>query len=71
VLVVLNGCESWALSMRETHRLKVFDYRVLKKILELNKDEATGEWRRLHDRELYNLYSSPNVNLTIKARKMR
>jgi hypothetical protein len=62
---------SWSLTMRETHRLKVFDYRALKKILELKKDEATGEWRRLHDRELYNLYSSPNINLAIKARKIR
>ena len=57
--------------MRETHRLKVFDYRLLRKILEPKKDEATGEWRRLRDRELYNLYSSPNDNLANKARKMR
>ena len=57
--------------MRETHRLKVFDYRVLRKILGLERDEATGEWRRLHNRELYDLYSSPNVNHAITSRKMR
>ena len=59
------------LSMRETRRLKVFDYRVLRKILEPKKDEATGEWKRLHDRQLYDLYSSPNINHAITARKIR
>ena len=59
------------LSMRETRRLKVFDYRVLRKILEPKKDEATGEWKRLHDRQLYDLYFSPNINHAITARKIR
>jgi len=59
------------LSMRETRRLKVFDYRVLRKILEPKTDEATGEWKRLHDRQLYDLYSSPNINHAITARKIR
>jgi len=57
--------------MRETRRLKVFDYRVLRKILEPKTDEATGEWKRLHDRQLYDLYSSPNINHAITARKIR
>ena len=57
--------------MRETRRLKVFDYRVLRKILEPKTDEATGEWKRLHDRQLYDLYFSPNINHAITARKIR
>jgi hypothetical protein len=57
--------------MRETHRLKVFSYRILRNILESARDEATGEWRRLHNRELYDPYSSSKVNHAITARKMR
>jgi hypothetical protein len=57
VPVVFYECEFCSFTTRETHELKVFDYRVLRKILEPEKDEATGEWRRLHDRELYDLYS--------------
>jgi hypothetical protein len=57
--------------MRETHWLKLSDYRVLRKILEPERDEATGEWRRLHNIELYDLYFSPNINHAITASKMR
>jgi hypothetical protein len=71
VPVVLYGCESWSLTIRETHRLKVFDYRLLRKILEPERDETTGEWRRIHNRELNDLYSSPNINHAISSRKMR
>jgi hypothetical protein len=54
--VVLYGCETWSLAMREEHRLRVFEYRVLRRIFEPKRDEVTGEWRKLHSEELHNLY---------------
>jgi hypothetical protein len=59
--VVLYGCETSSLTIREEHRLRVFENRVLKKIFGQKRDEATGEWRKLHDEELHILYSSPNT----------
>jgi hypothetical protein len=59
--VVLYGCESWSLTLREEHRLKVFENRVLRRIFGLKRDEVTGEWRKLHNEELRDLYSSPNI----------
>jgi hypothetical protein len=47
--------------LREEHRLRVFENRVLRKIFGPKRDEVTGEWRRLHSEELYDLYSSPNI----------
>jgi hypothetical protein len=58
--VVLYGCETWYLILREEHRLRVFENRVLKRIFGPKRDEVTGEWRRLHKEELNDLYSSPN-----------
>ena len=55
--VVLNGCETWSLTLREKRSLRVFDNRVLKRIFGPEKDEVTGEWRKLHNEELYSLYS--------------
>jgi hypothetical protein len=63
--VVLYGCETWPLTLREKHRLGVFENRVLKKISGLKRDEVTGGWRRLCNEELYNLYSSTNITLGI------
>ena len=54
--------------MREEHRLRVFDNRVLRKIFGPKRDEVTGEWRRLHTKELYDLYSSPNIVQVMKSR---
>jgi hypothetical protein len=54
--VVLYGCESWSLTFREEHRLKVFENRVLRGIFGPKRDEVTGEWRKLHNGELQNLY---------------
>jgi hypothetical protein len=53
------------------HRLRVFENRVLRRIFGLKRDEVTGEWRRLHNEELYGLYSSPNIIRVIKSRRMR
>ena len=71
VPVVLNGCETWSLTMREGHRLRVFENRVLRRIFGLKRSEVTGEWRRLHNKELFALYSSPNIIRVIKLRRMR
>jgi hypothetical protein len=69
--VVLYGCESWSLTLREECRLRVFENRVLRRIFGPKKDEVTGEWRRLHKKELYALYSSPNIIRVIKSRRVR
>jgi len=58
--VVLYGCETWSLTLREERRLRVFENRVLRRIFGPKRDEVTGEWRKLHNEELNNLYSSPN-----------
>jgi hypothetical protein len=67
--VVLYGCEIWSLTLREECRLRVFENRVLRRIFVPKRDEVTGEWRRLHNKELYALYSSPNTIRVIKSRK--
>jgi len=69
--VVLYGCETWSLTLREERKLTVFKNRVLRKIFGPRRDEVTGEWRRLHNEELNNLYSSPNIVRVIKSRRMR
>ena len=69
--VVLYGCETWLLTLREECRLRVFKNRVLKRIFGHKRDEVTGEWRRLHSNELYVLYSSPNIIWEIKSRRLR
>jgi hypothetical protein len=69
--VVLCGCETWSLILREEHRLSVFENRVLRGIFGPKGDEVTGEWRKLHSRELHNLYSSPDIIRHIKSRRMR
>jgi hypothetical protein len=69
--VVLYGCESWSLTLREECRLRVFENRVQRRIFGPKRDEVTGEWRRLHSKELYALYSSPNIIRVIKSRRLR
>jgi len=59
--VVLYGCETWSLTLREERRLRVFENRVLRGIFGAKRDEVTGEWRKLHDEELSDLYCSPNI----------
>jgi hypothetical protein len=54
-----NGCETWSLTLRKEHRLRVFENRVLRRIFGPERDEMTGEWRKLHNEELRDLYFSP------------
>jgi hypothetical protein len=68
--VVLYGCETWSLTLREEHRLRVFENRVLRRIFGPKREED-GSWRKLHNDELHNLYSSPNIVRVIKSRRMR
>jgi hypothetical protein len=67
----LYGHETWSLTLREKRKLRVFENRVLRRIFGLKRDEVTGEWRRLHNKELYDLHSSPNIIRVIKSRRIR
>ena len=69
--VVLYGCETWSLTLREDRKLRVFENVVLRRIFGPRRDEVTGEWRRVHNEELNHLYSSPNIVRVIKSRRMR
>jgi hypothetical protein len=69
--VVLYGCETWSLTLREEHRLRVFENWVRRRIFGPKRDEVTGGWRKLHNKELHGLYSSPSIFRVIKARRMR
>jgi hypothetical protein len=69
--MVLHGCETWSLTVREEHKLRVFENRVLRRIYGPKRDRVTGGWRKLHNEELHNLYSSPSIIRIIKSRRMR
>jgi hypothetical protein len=69
--VVLYGCETWSLTLREEHRLRVFENSVLRRIFGPKRDEVTGEWRKMHNEELCDLYSSPSIIRIMKSRRMR
>jgi hypothetical protein len=66
--MVLYGCETWSLTLKEKHRQKVFENRVLRGIFGPKSDEVTGEWKNLHNEELRDLYSSPSIIKIIKSR---
>jgi hypothetical protein len=68
---VLYGSETWSLTLREEYRLRVFENRVLRRIFGPKRDEVTGEWIKLHNEELRELYSSPSIIRIIKSRRMR
>ena len=64
------GCETWSLTLSEERRFMVFENMVLRRIFGPRKDEVTGEWRKLHNKELNDLYFSPNIIRVIKSRRM-
>ena len=68
---VLYGCETWSLTLREERRLRVFESRVLWRICEPRRDEVIGEWRKIHNEELNDLYFSPSIFRVIKSRRMK
>jgi hypothetical protein len=69
--LVLYGCEIWSLTLREEHKLRMFENRVLRRIFGPKKDEVTGGWRKLHNEELHSVYSSPSVIRMTMLRRMR
>jgi hypothetical protein len=69
--VVLYGCETWSLTLREEHRLRVLEDRVLRRIFGPKRDEVTGKWRKLQTKELHDLRSLPSIIRIIKSRRMR
>jgi hypothetical protein len=69
--VVVYKCETWSLTLREEHRLGVFQNRVPRRIFGPKRDEVTGEWRTLHNEELHGVYSSPSMIRIMKSRRMR
>jgi hypothetical protein len=68
--VVLYGCETWSLTLREVRRLRVFENRVVRGVFGLQRDEVTGDWRK-HNVELHDPYSSPKIVRVIKSRRMK
>jgi hypothetical protein len=68
---VLYGCETWSLGLREEHKLRVSENRVLRGVFGPKRKEVAGGWRRLHNGELHNLYTSQNIITMMKSRRMR
>ena len=69
--VVLYGCETWPITLRVERRLRVFENRVLRGIFGPKRDEVRGEWRKLNNEELNDLYCSPNIVRIIEMRRIR
>ena len=69
--VVLYGCETWSLTLRVELRLRVFENRVFRRVFGPKRDEVTRKWRKLHNDELRDLYSLPNIVRVLKSRRMR
>ena len=70
-MYVLYGCETWSITLREKRRLRLFENRVLMRVFGPKRDEVTGEWRKLHNEELNDQYSLPNIVRVVKSRRMR
>jgi hypothetical protein len=71
LLVVLYGCETWSLTLREECRMRVFKNRVLRRIFGPKREEVRSEWRRIHNKELHALYSSADIIRMMKSRRVR
>jgi hypothetical protein len=71
ILPVLYGCETWSLTLWQKHRLRVFENRVLRRGFRPKRNEVTWEWKKLHNEELRDLYSLPNIVRVVKSRRMR
>ena len=69
--MVLYGCETWSLTLRDERTLWVFENRVLRRVFEPKRDEVTGDWKKLHIEELSDLYTLPNIVRVVKSRIMR
>jgi len=69
--VALYGCETWSLTLREERRLRVFENKVLRRVFGPKWGKVAGEWRKLHNEELSDLYSLPNIVRVVKPRRMR
>ena len=69
--VILHGCETWSLTLREERRLRVLENRVMRRMFGLKRNKVTGEWRKLHNEELNDIYCSPNIVRVIKSRRMK
>jgi hypothetical protein len=69
--MILYRCETWSLTLREEHEQRVFENRMLKRIFGPKRDEATGGWRKLNNKEARDLYASPSLIRIIKSRSIR
>jgi hypothetical protein len=69
--VVLNGCETWCLALREEHKLSMFENMVVRRIFGPKRDGVTGGWRKLHNEELHDLHTSPSIIRVVKSRRMK
>jgi len=69
--IYFYGCETWSLTLKEQHGLRILEKRVLWRIFGLKRDEVAGNWRRLHNEELRNFCASSNIIRVIKSRRMR
>ena len=69
--MILYGCATWSLTLREERKLRVFENMVFRRIFGLRRDEVSGDWRKMYNEELNDLYSSPNIVRVIKSRRMR
>jgi hypothetical protein len=69
--MILYGSETWAMTLREEHRLRVFENKVLRRIFGSKRDKVTGGWGKLHNKELCDLYSSQSIIRMIKSRRVR
>ena len=69
--IILYGCETWLLTLKEERKLRVFENMVLRRIFGPRRNKLTGEWRRLHNEDLNDLYCSPSIVRAIKSRRIR